>query len=55
MEKILFIDSTVRKDSRTKILAEHLLNKLGGEVQYLVLFNEDIAPLNEEMLNKRTQ
>ncbi|HHU23279.1 MAG TPA: ACP phosphodiesterase [Clostridiales bacterium] len=55
MKKILFIDATVRKDSRTKILAEHLLGKLGGEVERVILSDENIAPLDEEMLNKRTQ
>ncbi len=32
MEKILFINACVRKDSRTKILADHLLSKMSGEI-----------------------
>ena len=55
MERILFVDATVRKDSRTKSLARHLLSKLSGKVEHLVLAEEGIAPLDEEMLNKRTR
>ena len=49
----LFINSCVREESRTLILAKHLLEKLGGECDELVLEKENIAPLNGKTLAER--
>ena len=40
MRKILYVDACVRPNSRTRILAEHLLTYLDGEVTHLDLFKE---------------
>lgn len=51
---ILFINCCPRKNSRTKFLAEKLLNKLGDYTE-VSLENENILPLNEERLSYRTE
>lgn len=53
MEKILFIDACVRPESRTKILAQHILDRLDGEITELNLEKEKIQPLNRDLLDKR--
>ena len=53
MEKILFVDACVRSESRTRQLAEYLLEKLGGEVTVLRLQEENLVPLNAEGLSVR--
>lgn len=50
---ILYVNACVREDSRTDALARHLLSKL-GEYTELKLAQENIHPLSEEMLKKRT-
>ena len=50
---ILFVNSCVRTDSRTRRLAEALLNRL-GDCTELRLEDEDLHPLTEETLNRRT-
>ena len=50
---ILFVDACVRKDSRTKKLAEHLLAKLEGEVTHLALPEENLPTVDETFLAKR--
>ena len=52
--KILYINSCVRKESRTNILAKYLLSKLNGDIKELKLDNS-IKPLDEEALNKRQE
>lgn len=52
-KKILYINSCIREESRTDILAKALLDKL-GEYSEITLKNEDIKPLNRERLNNRT-
>lgn len=42
MEKILFVNACVRKESRTLRLAEHLLGKLDGEVETVNLSEENM-------------
>ena len=44
--KTLFVNACVRPESRTKILADHLLDKLGGEIEEVNLEKENIQPLN---------
>lgn len=51
--KILFLDATVRPDSRTQILAKHLLSKLDGEISHLKLCNEEYPVLDEIYLKFR--
>lgn len=55
MEKILFINACVRKDSRTYELAKHVLKYLKGELTELTLKAENIPPLDEKGLEKRTE
>lgn len=50
---VLYINSCVRKESRTDRIARALLEKL-GEYTELKLSEENIKPLDEETLAKRT-
>ena len=50
---ILFINACVRKESRTKILADYLLKKLHGKITEINLNKDLPQPFNEEMLLKR--
>ncbi len=50
---ILFINACVRENSRTLMLAHHLLSRLSGEITEVVLEDENIPPLCRETLNKR--
>ena len=52
---ILYINSCVRSESRTDRIAKALLNKLGGEYTELYLSGENLQPLSEEKLEKRTR
>jgi FMN-dependent NADH-azoreductase len=51
---ILYINSCVRDESRTDRLARAVLDKMGKYTE-LYLPGEDIKPLSEEMLAKRTE
>ena len=53
MKKILFVNACVRPESRTNILARHLLEKLEGETEELVLEKEEIQTLNLERMQAR--
>ena len=55
MKKILWIDACVRKESRTRKLAEHILSKLGGTVTRVDLDKEQIPPLTGKMLTYRSR
>ena len=50
---ILFIDASVRQDSRTRRLANALLSALDGEVEQVRLENVRFETVNESFLNKR--
>lgn len=52
---ILFINVCPRKDSRTKKLADYLLNKLNSNVKERNLAKTTVLPLSEEMLELRTE
>ncbi len=52
---ILYINSCVRGNSRTNLLARALLNKLDDEVTEVFLPTLPIAPLSEEALSLRTK
>ncbi len=50
---ILYIDGTLRPESRTRELAEHLAGKLGGEREYVRLSQENILPMDFNALSER--
>ena len=50
---ILFINACVRENSRTLVLAQKILSDMSGEVVEVNLNQENIAPLNRELLEKR--
>lgn len=52
---ILFINACVRKESRTKRLADCLLKKLNGEIKEVNLEKENILPLDNKTLDLRTE
>lgn len=51
---ILYINACVREASRTDKIARAVLQKLGGEYSEVYLPDENLKPLSEEKLNKRT-
>ena len=56
--KILFVDSCLRENSRTKLLADRLLQKMlaenpSAEVEKIQLQTADLQPLNEDILRQR--
>ena len=53
--RTLFINACVRPGSRTKRLAEHLLARLGGSREEVLLEKEGIRPLTNEDLEKREE
>lgn len=53
MNKILFIDATMRECSRTALLARYLLKKLDGDVIPVRLCDTVIPSLDEETLSRR--
>lgn len=53
MKKILFLNACVRPNSRTLVLAQHVLSKLDGTVEEVNLEKERIAPLDWESLQER--
>ena len=55
MDNILFIDATVRGGSRTRELAEYLLQTLGETVETLVLDDEKLSPLTAGRLAWREE
>ena len=50
---VLLINACARKESRTLPLALEAAKKLGGEVEVLNLYEEDIKPLDENALELR--
>lgn len=53
MGKILFINGCIRPESRTLILAKHLLSKLAGEIEEVNLEREAIPALTGDTLKYR--
>ena len=53
MEKILFINACVRKNSRTLELTRCILDKLSGEICEINLEQENLKPLDGNVLEKR--
>ena len=53
MESILFVNACVRPESRTKILADHVLSLLSGRVETVDLNTEHIPALDGPELERR--
>ena len=53
MKKILYVNACFKEGSRTNELAQHLLGNLDGEIESVNLYEENIKPLDAEMLSKR--
>ena len=53
MNKILYINACTREVSRTNELAQHLLCNLDGQVQTVNLYEENINPLDAQLLLRR--
>ena len=51
--KILFINASIRPNSRTAELSQHLLNRLDGEITEVNLYKEGLLPLCNKSLEKR--
>lgn len=55
MKNILFVDATVRDNSRTREIAIHLVRKLNGNVQKLKLIEENIPKTCNDLLEFRSK
>ena len=55
MDKILFINSCIRPESRTYLLANHLLSKMNGQVEEVNLEREAIPALNTATLKYKQE
>ena len=55
MEEILFINACVRKESRTKELADIVLSKLQGNITEVNLEKEKLCALNANLLERRNE
>lgn len=55
MDKILYINSSVRPESRTNLLAKYAISKLNGEIEEVNLERENIQPFTNEMIETRTE
>lgn len=53
MKNVLFVNACVRPQSRTRALAQLVLDKLGGEVTEIDLDRERLAPLDWPQLERR--
>ena len=53
MDNILYINACCRENSRTNELAQHLLDRLNGNIQTINLYDENISPINAELLLER--
>ncbi len=54
-KNILFVNACGRPESRTLVLAEHVLSKLTGNVEEVNLTREDIHPLTADMAEMRDE
>lgn len=50
---ILYISACARKESRTKLLADHLISLMGGSANLLDLYQTEIPLLDEAALDRR--
>ena len=54
-EKVLYVNCCVRNESRTNRIAQALLSKINKDYEELKLYDEKLAPLTKETLEKRTR
>ena len=52
---ILYVNACMRKESRTEQIARAVLKRLGGEQEEVKLSEENLLPLSEERLIRRTE
>jgi len=52
--KVLYINTCIRKESRTKILADYLIEKLKTETKEIDVKSLGLKPLDENALDKRS-
>ena len=52
---VLYVNACAREGFRTERLAKSLLKRLGGASEEVKLSEEDLHPLSEERLNRRTE
>ena len=50
---ILFINACIRKNSRTKQLADHLINKFNEPIEEINLLDQHFPFVDEDFLNTR--
>ena len=55
MSKILFVNACTRENSRTLSLAGDVLDYLGGEVDEVKLYEQDLAPLDADGIKARDE
>ena len=55
MKRILFVNACIRPDSRTLFLAQEVLRQLDGEIEEVRVSEENLLPLNRELLEKRNE
>ena len=55
MEKILFVDACVRHNSRTRALAQVVLQNLDGVLEHLPLYENPLPPLDLRVMAKRAE
>lgn len=53
MKEILFVNSCIRKESRSYMLASRVLSKLEGHVTEVRLLDEDLKPVDREIMQER--
>lgn len=53
MSEILYVNACVRSNSRTKRLADSVINNLSGSVQEIKLYDLDISPLTTDTMAVR--
>ena len=55
MDKILYVNACFKEGSRTNELAQHLLASMQGDTECVNLYEENIRPLDAELLSKRDE
>ena len=51
--KTLFVNACIRHESRTKLLADYLIDKIGGDIKEVELSKSGLTFIDEEFLQKR--
>ena len=53
MNKVLYINACCKAESRTNELACHLLDIINDDIENVNLYDENISPINAQLLSKR--